>query len=309
MSNQAQKAKLQLIKFAWISIGTAVATISLKIFAYFLTDSIGLLSDALESVVNLVTGLITLIAITIAVQPPDEEHAYGHSKAEYFSSGAEGSLILVAAIVIIVASVNRFIRPQPLQQIDMGIVVSFIAATINFVAARILFRAGEHFHSVALKANASHLMSDVWTSVGVILGVLITVFTEWHLLDPLIAIAVAIRIMISGWQLVHGAILGLMDTALPKDEVSQIEKILKNYRDMNITFHALRTRQSGRQRFVTVHIQVPGYWSVQKGHTLLEKIEAEIRHVLAPVSIVTHLEPIEDPASWEDIHLIRDDSN
>lgn len=308
MSNQVQKTNSQLIKFAWISIGTAVATISLKIYAYFLTNSVGLLSDALESVVNLAAGLITLIAITIAAQPPDEEHTYGHSKAEYFSSGAEGSLILVAAIVIVTTSANRLIQPQPLQQIDVGIVVSLIASFINFTAARVLFRVAADYNSVALKANASHLMSDVWTSAGVIMGVLITAFTEWHLLDPLIAIAVAIRIMISGWQLVRGSIYGLMDTALPKEEVTQIEDILKSYHDLNISFHALRTRQSGRQRFITVHVQVPGTWSVHKGHTLMEKIEREIRIALSPVSIVIHLEPIEDPASWDDIALNRDNN-
>lgn len=306
MSNLGKHTQSRLKRFAWISIGTAVLTIGLKLIAYLLTGSVGILSDALESVVNLVTGLITLIAVSVAIQPPDSEHTFGHSKAEYFSSGAEGSLILVAAIIIIFTSVNRLIQPQPIQQIDIGLFVALTAAIINLVAAQILFRVGSQYQSVALKASAQHLMTDVWTTAAVVIGVFIAFFTEWHQLDPLIALVVALRIMVAGWRLVSEAVLGLMDTALPKDEVAQIEKILQGYEKMNVTFHALRTRQSGRQRFVTVHIQVPGGWTVQKGHTLMEKIEGEIRHVLSPVSIVTHLEPIEDPISWDDITLNRD---
>lgn len=308
MSNSAAKNdNSQLRRFAWLSIGTAVVAISLKVVAYFLTNSVGLLSDALESVVNLVTGIITLVAITVASQPPDEDHSYGHSKAEYFSSGAEGTLILIAAIVILLTSIIRLFQPQPIQQIDVGIIVSIIAAILNFITARILLKAGQTFKSVALEANARHLITDVWTSASVVVGVTFAVLTNLQWLDPVIAILVALRIMEAGWRLVKDAILGLMDTALPEDELGQIAAILERYEEMGIMFHALRTRQSGRQRFLTVHIQVPGAWSVQRGHSLLERIEADIRAALTPISIVTHLEPMEDPVSWQDIALNRDD--
>ena len=292
-------------KFAWLSIAVALATIGLKLAAYWLTNSIGLLSDALESSVNLVAGVIALIALLVAELPPDAEHKYGHHKAEYFSSGVEGSLIVVAAITIVVSAVNRFIHPQPLIQLDVGLIVSAVAAILNLAAARILLQASRHYHSVALEANARHLMTDVWTSVAVIVGVGIVAFTNWAWLDPLIAILIAVQIMIAGGRLVQGAVLGLMDTALSPGEVEKIEKILDRQESLGITYHALRTRRSGRQRFVSVHIQVPGAWSVQRGHTLLEKIEREIRQELAPISVFTHLEPVEDPASWQDIELNR----
>ena len=296
-----------LTKFAWLSVAAGIATIVLKGAAYLLTDSVGLLSDALESSVNLIAAIVALIALSVAALPPDEEHAYGHFKAEYFSSGVEGALILVAAVTIIVTAVNRLRFPQPLMQLDAGLLALAAAAVVNWGVARILLKAGETHRSVVLQASGQHLMTDVWTSAAVIVGIGAIALTGWQPLDPIIAILIGIHIMVSGWQLVRGAVLGLMDTALPEEELAQITAVLQQTLPPNVSYHALRTRQSGRQRFVSVHIQVPGAWTVQEGHTLLEKVEQAVRQELAPITILTHLEPIEDPVSWEDIQLNRND--
>ncbi|MCB8942652.1 MAG: cation transporter [Ardenticatenaceae bacterium] len=296
-----------LTRFAWLSIGTAVITIALKAAAYLLTGSIGLLSDALESGVNLITAVLALIILTIAARPPDDQHAYGHDKAEYFSGGVEGTLILIAALTIIFSAIKSLFHPQPLQQLGIGIGVSLIAAICNGLTARILLRAGEQHNSITLTAGAHHLLADVWTSGGVVLGVTIVALTGWQPLDPILAILVALHILRSGLRLVRQAINGLMDTALPPTELDQITTILEKYCTQNVQYHALRTRQSGARRFLSVHIQVPGAWSVQKGHSLLEEIERELRQAIAPVTIVTHLEPVEDPVSWHDITLYREE--
>lgn len=295
-----------LTRFAWLSIATAVITIALKASAYLLTGSVGLLSDALESGVNLVTAVLALIILTVAAQPPDDEHAYGHDKAEYFSGGVEGTLILIAAGTIILSAVSSFFSPRPLEQLGIGIGVSVAAAVCNWVTGRILLHAGEEHHSITLTAGAHHLLADVWTSGGVVAGVTIVALTGWQPLDPLIAIVVALHILRSGLHLVHQSVNGLMDTSLPSTELEQVVQILEQYRSRDIQYHALRTRQSGAQRFVTVHIQVPGAWSVQKGHSLLEEIERDLRQAIAPISVITHLEPVEDPVSWQDISLNRD---
>jgi cation diffusion facilitator family transporter len=295
-----------LTRFAWLSIATAIITIALKASAYLLTGSVGLLSDALESGVNLVTAVLALIILTVAARPPDDEHAYGHDKAEYFSGGVEGTLILVAAGTIIVSAVGSFFNPRPLEQLGVGLGVSVVAALCNWVTSRVLLRAGEEHDSMTLTAGAHHLLADVWTSGGVVVAVAIVALTGWQPLDPLIAIAVALLILRSGLRLVRQAISGLMDTSLPPSELAQVINILEKYSSQKVQYHALRTRQSGAQRFVTVHIQVPGAWSVQKGHGLLEEIERDLRQALPPVSVITHLEPVEDPVSWQDIPLNRD---
>lgn len=292
-----------LTRFAWLSVGTAVATIGLKIAAYYLTGSVGLLSDALESGVNLVAALLALFSLTIAALPPDEEHAHGHDKAEYFSSGAEGTLIVIAAITIAITAAQRLLNPQPLEQVGLGLVASLVASACNWAVARILWKAGKANNSVTLMADSQHLMTDVWTSAGVLVGITAVALTGWVWLDPLIAIAVAVQITVAGVRLVRQAINGLMDPVLPGEEVAQIEAILKKYAARKVQYHALRTRQAGARRFITVHIQVPGAWSVQEGHVLLEEIEAELRQAFTAVAILTHLEPAEDPASWEDIAL------
>jgi cation diffusion facilitator family transporter len=292
-----------LKKYAWLSISAALLTIALKVSAFVVTGSVGLLSDAIESSVNLVAAFVALAVLSIAAQPPDEEHEYGHSKAEYFAGGVEGGLIMVAAIVIAVSAVSRFANPQELQQLDIGLVISVIAALLNLFVARTLLRAGKQYRSVALEADARHLMTDVWTTAGVLLGIVAVAVTGWLRLDAIIAMAVAVQIVISGLKLIREAIAGLMDTALPKDEVNQIRDILSRYAVDGVQYHALRTRQAGAQRFMSVHIQVPGAWSIQMGHSLLEDIERDVREELTPISVFTHIEPLEDPRSWEDVSI------
>jgi cation diffusion facilitator family transporter len=294
-----------LIKYAWLSVSAALLTIILKAGAYFLTDSVGLLSDAIESTANLVAAVVALIVLTVAAQPPDEEHAYGHTKAEYFSSGVEGTLILVASLTIGIAAVNRLMNPQPIEQIGVGIIISIIAALLNLVVARILYRAGSQYRSITLVADAKHLMTDVWTTAGVLVGVGAVGITGWVWLDPVIALVVAIQILISGIKILRESVGGLMDVGLPADEIEQIVGILNAHTQDGVQYHALRTRQSGAQRFMSVHLQVPGDWSIQKGHSLLEDIESDVRSSLEPISVFTHIEPLEDPRSWEDIAINR----
>lgn len=299
----------QLTRYAWLSIATAVLTIGLKAAAYWLTGSVGLLSDALESGVNLLTAVFALIILTIAALPPDDEHEYGHSKAEYFSGGIEGSLILVAALAIGYTAVQRLIHPQPLEQIGLGLFISVLAALGNGLTALVLLRAGRQHDSLTLTANAQHLLTDVWTSAGVLVGVLAVGLTGWQWLDPVVALLVALQIIYTGVRLLETAVNGLMDTSLPAEEVEKVRTVLDRYRCEEVQYHALRTRQSGANRFVSVHVQVPGKWSVQQGHALLEAIERDLRQALTPVSVFTHLEPVEDPASWEDVELHREEED
>lgn len=295
-----------LTRYAWLSIGAAVATISLKTGAYFVTGSVGLLSDALESVINLVAAVIALWILKVAAQPPDEEHMFGHGKVEYFSSGIEGALIFLAALSISYAAARRLISPQPLEQIGIGLAISLLATAINFFAARILLRAGRENHSIVLEADGHHLMTDVWTSVGVVVGVVIVTLTGWLRLDPIIAILVALNILWAGWSLITRSIYGLIDTSIEKEIHEKIVKLLDDFKETEkIDYHALRTRQSGAQKFIYVHILVPGAWSVQKGHDLLEKIEAAICREISNSVVFTHLEPLEDASSYEDIELFR----
>lgn len=297
--------RLALRRYAWLSIATAFATIALKTLAYWFTGSVGLLSDAVESLVNLVGAMMALAMLTLAARPPNEEHPFGYSKAEYFSSGVEGGLIFVAAISIGYAAVERFITPQPLEQTGIGIIISIIASIINFVVARILLKVGIAENSITLEADARHLLTDVWTSIGVIAGVGLVVITGWQRLDPIIAVVVAANIVWTGFQLMRRSTLGLMDRAMPKEERDAVQAILDNYRAQGVEYHALRTQQAGARRFITVHILVPGEWSVQRGHELLEKIEDEIRQCAQDVTVLTHLEPVEDPVSFDDIELDR----
>lgn len=294
-----------LRRYAWLSIAAALVTIALKGAAYLLTDSVGLLSDAAESVVNLAGALIALWMLTIAAREPDEDHAYGHTKAEYFSSGAEGALIIVAAIAIAVAAVARLLLPRPLEHVPAGLMVSMVASTVNFVVARVLLEAGRRFQSVTLEADARHLMTDVWTSIGVLVGVGSVALTGWPRLDPLVALAVAANIMWTGVRIVRGSALGLLDTALPAAERDGVRDVLERHLPRGVQYHALRTRQSGARRFVSVHVLVPGGWTVHRGHELLEQLEQEIRRVLPNATVFTHLESLDDPSSWDDQTLDR----
>ena len=297
--------RTSLYRYAIISILAALATIALKGSAYLITGSVGLLSDALESLINLAAAIVALIALSAAARPEDEDHRYGHSKAEYFSSGFEGALIQLGAVSIIYTSVRRLLAPQPIEQVALGVGISVIASAINFVVARTLFKAGRRHRSITLEADAHHLMSDVWTSAGVILGVSAVALTGWQRLDPLIAIAVALNIVRTGVAIIRRSLMGLLDTAIPEELQHRIAEILARHATAGVRFHALRTRQAGAWHFVDFHVLVPGTWSVQRGHDLLERLEEEVREVVPNCTVFTHLEPIEDPVSWEDTRLER----
>lgn len=294
-----------LAKYAWLSVAAAILTIVLKTSAYLLTGSVGLLSDALESFVNLVGAVMALAMLNLAAKPADDEHAYGHTKAEYFASGAEGALIVVTAVAIAVAAADRWQHPRAIDAIAIGLTVSGVASIVNLVVAIVLRRAATQFESVTLEADAKHLMTDVWTSVGIIAGVAAVGLTGWHWLDPAIAIVVAVNIVFAGVAIVRKSLLGLLDTALPPAEVATLRGVLDRYQAQGIQYHALRTRQSASRRFVSLHVLVPGQWTVERGHHLLEQIEADLRGALPNVVVFTHLEAIGDPASYQDQTLDR----
>jgi cation diffusion facilitator family transporter len=294
-----------LVRYAWLSIGAAVATIALKGLAWWLTGSVGLLSDALESFVNLAAALFTLFILSVAALPPDDEHAYGYSKAEYFSSGFEGTLILVAAVLIAIAAVQRLLHPQPIESVGLGLVVSAVASAVNFAVARVLLAAARRFRSIALEADAHHLLTDVWTSAGVIVGVAAVAATGWLWLDSALALAVAANITLWGIKLVRRSVFGLLDRALPEAERGAIDRALDEFRAAGVEFHALRTREAAGRSFVSMHVLVPGEWSVQRGHDVLEEVEARVGAAVPGAIVFTHLEPREDPASYRDVRLDR----
>lgn len=294
-----------LTRYAWISIAASIVTIVLKTVAYRMTGSIGLLSEAMESLVNLAGGIMALLMLKIAARPADDEHAYGHSKAEYFSSGVEGTLIFIAAICIAWAAYGRLVSPQPLQKIGLGMVVMVLSLGVNLGTALLLLRVGRRRNSITLEANAHHLLTDVWTSVGVIVAIVSVAATGWSVLDPLVAMVVAANIVWTAVRIIKRTVAGLMDTALPAADLEVVNRILDLYRAQGLQFHALRTRQAGSRKFVAVDVLVPGIWTVQQGHDLVEKIEEEIRSNVAASSVFTHLEPIEDPVSWADEKLDR----
>lgn len=295
-----------LKRYAWLSISAAIVTITLKCGAYFLTGSVGLLSDAMEGLVNLAAAAMALAMLTIASRPADEEHAYGYSKAEYFSSGAEGTLILIAALGIGVAAIKTLFAPRPLAEVGLGLGISLVASMVNLGVSVSLSKAGKRYQSVTLESDARHLMTDVWTSGGVLIGVAAVGLTGWDRLDPIVALLVAANIVRSGVDIVRRSVLGLMDTALPPREADQLGKVLGTYVETGIQIHALRTRQAGARRFVSMHVIVPGAWTVDAGHRLLEGIEADIRKILPGVTVFTHLESLDDPASWDDVTLDRE---
>ncbi|NJD07303.1 MAG: HAD-IC family P-type ATPase, partial [Methylococcaceae bacterium] len=293
-----QNDRQSLTRFAWLSIAAAVVTIGLKTSAYYLTGSVGLLSDALESLVNLVAAMMALAMLVVAERPPDEEHHYGHGKAEYFSSGLEGALIMVAAAGIGIMAYDRLLHPQPLNAVDVGVAISCGAALINFWVASILMRVGRRYGSITLEADAHHLLTDVWTSLGVVTGLGAVFLTGWQVLDPIIALLVAAQIVWSGYGLLKRSVAGLLDATLPAAENDRISGVLDGYRQQGIEFHDLRTRQSGVHRFMTVHVLVPGSMTVQQAHALADRIEREIREAVGAITVVSHLEPLEDPASF-----------
>jgi cation diffusion facilitator family transporter len=297
-----------LKKFIYLAIAAAIATIALKLFAYFLTGSVGLFSDALESGVNLIAAIVALFMITLAEKPADEEHAYGHYKAEYFSSAIEGGLIVLAAFSIIWSAIPRIIHPQPLENVGIGLLVSLGASVINLAVGLVLIKNGKKNHSITLEADGKHLMTDVYTSVGVLIGIGIVKISGWLVLDGIVAIGVALNIVWTGYQLMRRSALGLLDSAIPENERLKITNALDAYKTHHLEYHSLMTRQAGQRKFISLHILLPGKLTIQEGHDMVEKIERNIRDLFdAPVTVFTHLEPVEDPLSMQDIGIDRHD--
>lgn len=300
-STPAPEARVDLRKFAWLSIVAAIITIALKTGAWVMTDSVGLLSDAAESTVNLVAAVVALIALTVAARPATERFLYGRAKAEYFSAAIEGLMIFVAAAVIMVTAVERFLNPRPLENLGIGLVIVVIASLVNGGTALVLLRAGRAHNSITLRADGKHLMTDVITSAGVLAGVGLVALTGWERLDPLVAFAVGVNIVVTGIGLLRESLSGLLDKALPDEDHRIITEVLRRRTDGTITFHGLQTREAGQQKYLNVHVLVPDEWTVKRGHDYIEGLEDELRRCLPDLTVLTHLEPISDPASYEDI--------
>jgi cation diffusion facilitator family transporter len=296
---------ISLTRYAWLSIAAAVVTICMKSTAYLLTGSVGLLSDALESTVNLAAAIVALIALRIVVRPADDEYTFGYSKVEYFASGFEGGMILLAAASIIITAVPRLIHPVPLEQVGLGLAISAAASLINLGVALVLMRAGKRYNSITLEADARHLMTDVWTTVGVLAGIALVSLTGFVRLDPIVALLVAANIIFTGYRLLVRSGRGLMDVALPPEETARVNAILDSYQGQGVRYHALRSRQAAARKFLVVHLLVPGAWTVSQGHQIAEQVETEVLRAIPYSSIATHVEPIEDPASLRDISLDR----
>ena len=295
-----------LERYAWLSVGAALATIALKAVAWWLTDSVGLLSDALESLVNLAAALLALSMLRLAASPPDADHPYGFSKAEYFSAGIEGALIVLAAGGIVWAALPRLVAPQPLDMPFIGLTLTVAASAINFAVAIVLLRAGREHHSITLEADGRHLMTDVWTSAAVIAGVALVYITGFYRLDPIIALGVSAHILWTGFGLMRRSVRGLLDPAISSEDQGEVTKLFAEYsKRYGVSFHALRTRQAGARRFVSFHLLVPDAWTVAQAHQLSEEIEARMRSMIPNAAVFTHIEPISDPASYEDQGLDR----
>lgn len=301
----SSKQAVPLTRYAWLSIAAAVVTIALKVSAYFLTGSVGLLSDAIESFVNLAAAIVALFALWIVMRPATDEFTFGYSKVEYFSSGFEGGMILLAAASIIITALPRLIHPIPLEQVGWGLLISVIASLVNLGVSLVLLRAAKNHNSLTLEADARHLMTDVWTTGGVLVGISLVWLTGYERLDPLIALAVAVNIVFTGYRLVVRSGRGLMDAALPTEETVQIRSILDSYQTQGVSYHSLRSRQAAARKFMAVHLLVPGDWTVRRGHQLAEQIEQQVMKTVPYSNIVTHIEPIEDPISQADMDLDR----
>ena len=292
--------RAQLTRFAWLSVAAAILTIALKSGAYLLTGSVGLLSDAAESVVNLVAAAVALYALRVAARPADDQHHFGHAKAEYFSAGVEGGMIVVAACFIIYSAVERFLNPQGLENVGVGLGISILASAINGAVALVLMRAGRRHNSLTLVADGKHLMTDVWTSAGVVVGVLLVGLTGWERLDPVVAVLVGLNIVLTGYRLLQTSTGGLMDTAWSEGDNAAYAQMLATFATEDVQFHALRTREAGHQKFAEVHALVPGELSVRQAHDIVEDIEEESRRRFAETQLLVHLEPREDPRAYDD---------
>ncbi|MDA9913006.1 cation diffusion facilitator family transporter [Candidatus Nanopelagicales bacterium] len=295
-----QDGIVDLSKYAWLSLGVGILVLALKLGAWWITDSVGLFSDAMESLVNIAAAIVAIIALRTAAKPADRDHQFGHGKAEYFSALSEGVLIILAASLIIFAAIPRLLNPQPLEEIGLGLGISVLASLLNAAVAVILWRAGTRHGSLALIADSKHLLTDLWTTGGVLVAVVIVGLSGWLILDPLIALAVAVNIIWVGLGLMRRSMSGLMDSALPESDVAKLRAALAPYRGQEIEIHAVQSRISGRQRFVSLHVLVPGDWSVTAGHDLCESIEGSVKQALTTCSVHTHLEPREDPRAFSD---------
>lgn len=296
---------IPLTRYAWLSIAAALITITMKAAAYVLTGSVGLLSDALESTVNLAAAVVALFALRIVTRPADEEYTFGYSKVEYFASGFEGGMILLAAAGILMTAIPRLIRPTELEQLGLGLAISTAASAINLGVALVLLRAGKRYNSITLEADARHLLTDVWTTAGVLIGILLVALTGYLRLDPLIAILVAVNIIVTGVRLLRRSGRGLMDEALPPEEIAAVRSILESYQDAGVRYHALRSRQAASRKFLVAHLLVPGDWTVRQGHQLAEQVENQVIQAIPNANMVTHVEPIEDPISMQDAGIDR----
>lgn len=300
MTELSSEASKRLTPYAWLSVFAALLTIGLKTAAWWVTDSVGLLSDAAESSVNLVGALATLVALRIACRPPDQEHPFGQGKAEYFSAALEGQMIFVAALFVLYSAVTRLFEPQPLEQVNQGLVLGTAAAILNAIVGGVLLRVGRKQESAALEADAKHLLTDVWTSVGVVVGVLLAKFTELHWLDPLVAIFVAIHILWIGWTLMSQSASSLLDRAWEPEAQQQLIGLLASFQTDTTKLHGLRTRVSGRHQYAEIHVLVPGDWSVAQSQGLVRKIKSAVRKEFTSASISCEIQPMDDPHSYDD---------
>lgn len=295
-----------LAKFLYLSIAAAMVTILLKFFAYHVTGSMGLLSDALESFVNLFAALFALIMLRVSQKPADDGHVYGHSKAEYFSSATEGALILIAAFSIIRTAIPRILEPAALENINTGLLFSLLASAVNLAVGLTLITNGRKRKSLVLEADGRHLMTDVWTSVGVIAGIVMVKLTGWLIIDPIIAILVALNIIYTGYKLISRSASGLMDATIPAEDLEKVTLYLDSLKENEIEYHSLLTRMAGQRKFISMHLLVPGEWSVKQGHDWADQVEETIIGLFdEPVTVSTHIEPVDDPASIKDIGIDR----
>lgn len=304
-TNTTEK-QIPLTRYAWLSIAAAIVTITMKSSAYFLTGSVGLLSDALESLVNLAAAVVALLVLTLITRPANDEFTFGYSKAEYFSSGFEGGMILLAAAAIVITALPRLLHPVPLEKLGLGLAISIGASLINLAVSLVLMRAGRRYNSITLEADAKHLMTDVWTTAGVLVGIALVWITGWLWLDPIVAIAVAVNIIFTGYRLLVRSGRGLLDVAIPQEELSSVKSILDSYKEEGMSYHALRSRQAAARKFMVVHLLVPGNWSVRKSHSMAEQLENRVVQTIPNTNIVTHIEPIEDPISMKDASIDRE---
>lgn len=297
-------ARPDLRKYAWLAIGTAVLTVLLKASAWAITGSVGLLSDAAESMVNLAAAIVALVMLTIAARPADDSHHFGHTKAEYFSAALEGIMVFVAAASIIYLGIDRLLNPRPLESLGIGLGISLTAAVLNGIVGRLLVKVGTRHRSITLRADGRHLLTDVYTSVGVVVGLGLAWLTGWNWMDPVIAILVGVHILVTGYRLIAESSAGLMDASLSPEDNARIQAILDAHTEKGrIEFHAVRTRESGARQFMEMHMLVPGDWSVQRGHDVMEDLVDEIVAQFPAMRVTGHLEPIADPRSYEDMAL------